>query len=390
MRQYFINLFRELLIRDTTDTFVFFYFPHNVPELAKLGTDHWQADAVFLQNIGQIRRHLADLDVYFSPINGLQPLPLPPIPTVITLADTQDLYYPQFFTPQDLFYRDWYLRVSSHLADRVIAISQFSKQTIAHHYRLRPDRLVVAYPCADERYYRSAEVAKAPSHPLPETFILYPANRWQHKNHDGLLRAMQLLKEHEGLSINAVFTGNDVNGGYQLNEMAARYGVGDLVHQIGFVSVEEMAYLYRRARLLIFPSLFEGFGIPLVEAMAVGCPIAAANRTSLPEVAGEAALYFDPTTPDEIARAIKRLWFDATLRTRLIDSGYRQARKFSVDQTVQAHQEAFAQAARAYSSRRYWWNLTVYQPYHLLRVGLKRVLGVYTRQVAFARKQSLW
>ncbi len=388
-KQYVINLFRELLIRDTANTYVFFYFPHNIPELAEFGTDRWQADAIFLQKMTEIRQHLASLDLYFSPINGLQPLPLPPIPTVITLADVQHLYYPQFFTPRDLFYRDWYFRVSSHLADRVITVSQFSKQTITRHYHLRPEKLMVAYHCIDERYYRSAEAAKVPAYPLPKTFILYPANRWQHKNHDGLLRAMQLLKEQEGLSINAVFTGNDVHNGYQLKEMVAHYGLSDLVHQVGFVSVEEMAYLYRQARLLIFPSLFEGFGIPLVEAMAAGCPIAAANRTSLPEVASEAALYFDPTQPSNIATAIKKLWFDADARAGLIESGRQRAQVFSPAQMAQAHLEAFSRAIRGYSPRRYWANLVFHLPYHLLRVGLKRTLGVYRRQVKSARKQSL-
>jgi glycosyltransferase involved in cell wall biosynthesis len=389
MKQYFLNLFRELLTCDAANNYVFFYFPHNIAELAELGTDRWQAGAVSLQRMAQIRQHLAGLDVYFCPINGLQPLPLPPIPTVATLADVQDVYYPQFFTPEDLFYRDWYLRLSSRLADRLITISQFSKQAMASHYHLPPEKLIVAYPCVDERFFHSFEIAKAPSYPLPERFILYPANRWHHKNHDGLLQAIQLLKEQEGLSISAVFTGRDVDHGYQLKEMAAHYDISDLVYQIGYLSVEEMAYLYRKARLLVFPSLFEGFGIPLVEAMIVGCPIAAAKRTSLPEVAGEAALYFDPTVPAEMARAIKRLWFDADLRVRLIELGRQRAQIFSPAQMAQAHLEAFSWAIRGYSARRYWANLVFHLPFHLLRVGLKRTLGVYRQQMISPPKQGL-
>ena len=389
MKQYFLNLFRQLLACDTVNDYVFFFFPHNIPELAELVTDRWYTNAVSLHRMAQIRQYLAGLDVYFCPTNGLQPLPLPPIPTVTTLADVQDEYYPQFFTPTDLFYRDWYFRLSSRLAEQVITISEFSKRTIAIHYTLPPEKLVVAYPCADERFFRSAEVAKTPSYPLPEAFVFYPANRWHHKNHDGLLQALQLLKEQEGLSINAVFTGRDVDNGYQLDEMAARYGVSDLVYNLGYLPVEEVVYLYRQARLLVFPSLFEGCGIPLIEAMVVGCPIAAANRTSLPEVAGEAALYFDPTQPSEIAAAIKRLWFDAGTRARLIESGRQRAQIFSPTQMAQAHLEAFSRAIHAYSPRRYWSNLIFYLPYHLVRVGLKRALGVYRRQVILAQKQSL-
>jgi glycosyltransferase involved in cell wall biosynthesis len=198
-----------------------------------------------------------------------------------------------------------------------------------------------------------------------------------------------LLKEQEGLSINAVFTGRDVDNGYQLDEMAARYGVSDLVHDLGYLPVGEIVYLYRQARLLVFPSLFEGFGMPLIEAMIVGCPIAAANRTSLPELAGEAALYFDPAVPAEIARAIKRLWLNADLREQLMALGRQRAQKFSAAQMARAHQEAFAKAAQTYSSRRYWCNLGFHLPWHLLRVGLKRTLGVYRRKAVSAQKQRL-
>jgi glycosyltransferase involved in cell wall biosynthesis len=388
MKQYFLNLFRELLTSDSTNDYVFFYFPHNVPELAELGTNRWQTNAVSLHRMAEIKRHLAGLDVYFCPINGLQPLPLPPIPTVTTLADVQDEYFPQFFTPRDLFYRDWYMRLSSRLADQVITISEFSKRTLAIHHNLPPEKLVVAYPCVDERFLRSAEVAETPPYPLPETFVLYPANRWHHKNHDGLLQALRLLEEREGLSINAVFTGRDVDNGYQLDRMATRYGVSHLVHNLGYLPVEQMAYLYCQARLLVFPSLFEGFGLPLVEAMTVGCPIAAASRTSLPEVAGDAALYFDPTQPSDIAMAVKKLWLDAQARRRLTESGRQRAQEFAPTQTAQAHLEAFSRAIHVYSPGRYWSNLVLYFPYRLLRVGLKRALGVYRREAVSTPKQS--
>ena len=95
-------------------------------------------------------------------------------------------------------------------------------------------------------------------------------------------------------------------------------GVAAQMHLPGHVDIEEIAYLYRRARMLVFPSLFEGFGIPLVEAMTVGCPIVAAAETSIPEIVGDAAEMFDPRSPAELAIAIERVWKDEARRTELV------------------------------------------------------------------------
>ena len=380
VRQYLINLLNQVVVYDTDNTYVLFCFEHNIRYLAEIGSDRWLVDAVHLTAMAQIRHHLRDVDVYFSPINGLQPTALRPLPTVIMLPDAQEVYYPRYFTAADLFYRDWYCRVSSHLADQVITISHFSKQTIARHYRLSPDRIRVAYPCIDDRFNRADTIARAPDYALPETFILYPANRWRHKNHAALLQAMQLIQRQSGLRIHAVFTGVDESNGYDLLAEAVRAGLGGVVHKLGHVPVEQMVYLYRRARMLVFPSLFEGFGLPLVEAMATGCPIAASKCTSLPEVAGEAALYFDPNSPEDIAATVQTLWSDEGLRARLIEIGFRRASMFSATQTMQAHLEAWKAAAETYSPQRYWRNRLLYLPIQLLRVASKRTAGVYGRQ----------
>jgi hypothetical protein len=139
--------------------------------------------------------------------------------------------------------------------------------------------------------------------------------------------------------------------------------------------------------MLVFPSLFEGFGIPLVEAMAAGCPIATSNLTSLPEVAGNAAVTFNPIEPAEIASAIEALWCDDGLRTRLVAAGRRRLETFSAARAVEAHRMAFSQAIEAFSPRRYWTNLFCYQPRQLLRVGLKRWSGAYARRISAARSR---
>lgn len=380
VKQYFLALFNQLLATDTENDYVFFVFPHVTSELAELASDRWRAWAIQLNRQDQIRAHLGDLDVYFSPINGLQPLPLPPVPTVITIHDIQERFYPSLFSPYELFYRDWYYVASSQVADHIVAVSQFSRQTLAAQYRVSPEKITVAYTCPDERYRRAEHVGRAPDYPLPEAFILYPANRWRHKNHAVLLEAMQLLRERDGLRVPLVCTGRDVPAAPSLQELAERYRVADLVHDLGYLEVAEMAYLYRHARALVFPSLFEGFGIPLVEAMAAGCPLVVARCASLPEIAGPAARYFDASIPSDMADAIRAVWLDAALRQRLVEEGRQRLKLFSAEQMAERHLEAFAQAVRSFSRRRYAANLLIRLPYHLVRVLAKRAGGVYARQ----------
>lgn len=380
LKQYFINLFNELLKQDSENRYIFFYFPQNRVELEELDNRKWEKDAFFLHRQSEIKQYLSDLDVYFCLIGGLQPLPLPPIPTVVSLLDVQHLFYPHHFKPFDLFYRDCFLRGSTQIADRIITTSEFSRKTIIQKYRPQSERLLVSYLSPDQRYYRAKEIGKSPSYPLPNEFIFYPANRWIHKNHDSLLKAIQHLKEHEGISVPVVFTGNRVDQGYSLPEMATYYGIRHLIHELDFVTVEEMAYLYCHAKFLIFPSLFEGFGLPLTEAMAAGCPIAASQRTSLPEIGGQAAIYFDPTNIMELTETIKTLWFDSKLRMHLSEEGRNQVRKFAGSRMAEIHLRAFTQAKQSFSKPRYLWNLAAYQPGHLIYVYLKRFLGEYRRK----------
>lgn len=386
VKQYFLALFNQLLPTDDQNDYVFFVSRQVIPELSELASDRWRDQAVQLDSQGQIRNYVGGLDLYFSPINGLQPLPLPPVPTVITMHDIQDRFHPSFFGRDELFYRDWYYVVSSQVADRIIAVSQFSRQTVAAEYHVSPNKITVAYTCPDERYRRAEQVGRPPDYALPEAYLLYPANRWRHKNHATLLGALRLLRDEHGLSIPLVCTGRDVPGAPGLRELAERHGVSNLVHDLGYLDVTEMAYLYRHARALIFPSLFEGFGIPLVEAMAAGCPLAVASCTSLPEIAGPAAHYFDPQAAPDIADAIRALWLDPDLRQRLIEEGYRRLPLFSAQQMAQRHLEAFAQAAHSFSWRRYVGNLLLRLPYHLLRVLVKRAGGVYARQSGLSVK----
>lgn len=376
MKQYFHTLLRELLTNDLGNKYILFHYPCNEEELANIGTDRWKADAIALNNQLEVKQHLDKIDLYFCPFSAIWPRPVMK-PTVMTIPDIQEVHYPEFFTTIDKFNRDWHYLGSTRMADRVITISEFSKSTIVKFHSISTDKVVAVHLAADQRYYNNSKTAN-PQYPLPDNFILYPANRWKHKNHENLLKALHILRYQRDISIHAVFTGYDVPNGYQLAEMASKYGVGDLVHQVGYLLVDEMAYLYSKARALVFPSLYEGFGIPLVEAMAVGCPIVCSNQTSLPEIAENAAIYFDPTAPEDIAESILKVWNDNILRDKLVENGKCRSLNFSAAKMAEIHKAVFEEAIRAYSPYRYWWNYIFYQHYHQILVNLKLKLGLYS------------
>ena len=371
IKQYFFSLFSELLSKDDKDSYVFFYFPHNVEELSGFDNDCWQENAVLLNNQLEVREHLDKIDLYFCPFGSLWPRPLP-IPTVVTLVDIQEVFYPEYFSDVDLFNRAYHYVGSTRMADRVITISNFSKDTIAKHHHISRDRITVAHLCADKRFYRLPEMSLSSPLAVPsEDFLFYPANHWQHKNHDTLLRALQWLKYERGMEIKAVFTGHDVPNSYPLLQKAAEYGVDKQVSFVGFVKVEELVYLYSKAKLMVFPSMFEGFGIPLIEAMAVGCPVIASNVTSLPEVGDEAVEFFDPSSPKSIGRAIETIWRDPHRRKDLVNRGQKHALDFSAEKTARNHLEAFQKAEESFSIYRYLWYGWVYQHYHRALVYFK-------------------
>jgi len=164
----------------------------------------------------------------------------------------------------------------------------------------------------------------------PGRYIIFPANFWRHKNHSVLLMAFRMAMER-GLpaDIRLVCTGSPGERGESVKESAVALGLRDRVVFTGFVRDEELIALVAQARAMVFPSLFEGFGLPVLEAMALGVPVACSNVTSLPEVAGEAALLFDPRKPTEVAKAIVSIVTDDALREELSVAGRLRAHEFA-------------------------------------------------------------
>ncbi len=268
---------------------------------------------------GGIRRRFAaaGLDALHFPLSVMVP-PVEMPPAVATIHDLQHEYYPRFFSPAELRYRrlvyGWTVRRSRLL----VAISDHARDTLIERYRLPPERvrtIPLGVDCG--RFYPDGR----PRRP----FLLYPAHRWPHKNHDRLFQAFALVRR-ERPDLTLVLTGRGHD----------RRPLPPGVESRGRVSTEELVELYRSAAALVFPSLYEGFGLPPLEAMACGCPVACSRATSLPEVCGEAAEYFDPTSPEDMADAILR-----ALEGRLVEQGLARARQLSWEECARRHDQVY-------------------------------------------------
>jgi len=207
---------------------------------------------------------------------------------------------------------------------------------------------------------------------LPEHFIFYPANRWPHKNHDNLLRALVILKKEFHLDIDCVLTGFDYENGYPLRKKIDEYGLNGQVKILGYGTQTEIKQIYKKASMLCFPSLFEGFGLPLLEAMVVGCPVVCSGETSIPEVVGDAAILFDPFNPNDMAKKIHQVWTTPELQKTLVNKGKDQVKKFSAKYLAAHHLEVFRIAAQSYRKRRYMYYKYVYEPLHTFKMYAKR------------------
>ena len=274
-----------------------------------------------------------EADLLFCPFTGVLFFD-PSVPVVSLVHDLQYLCYPEFFEPEVRQERDRHFRQVCRLAGRLICVSEFTRAAVLEQAAVPPER-VIAIPSSPQHRLAVPTPAALTSVPArlaltPGRYLLYPANFWRHKNHELLLTAFGIYRAaHPVSDLKLVLTGAPGDRRDQLIAAALRMGFSESVVFPGYLPDDEFAALLASCAAMIFPSLFEGFGMPVLEAMAAGVPVLCANRTGLPEVAGDAALLFDPRRPAEIVDAITRLETDPQLRRTLAEKGRQHVRSLS-------------------------------------------------------------
>lgn len=259
------------------------------------------------------------------------------VPSVSTIHDLSQFHVEAKYDPLRMFYIKRILPLMMRRLTRVIAVSESTRQDLINFAGLPGEHIRVAYNGADLSRFDSPERSLARQNVSAflgsdAPYLLYTA-RLEHpgKNHVRLLQAIAQLKQQHKLQHKLVLAGSPWNGADIIQQTVAQLGLSQDVILTGFIPNELLPDLYAAADLFVFPSLFEGFGIPLLEAMMAGTPVCAANVSSIPEVTGDAALLFDPRNPDAIAAQIDRILGEPAMAVKLIERGRRQARRFSWD-----------------------------------------------------------
>jgi glycosyltransferase involved in cell wall biosynthesis len=289
--------------------------------------------------------NVANIDVLIRSYPSDSAFDFPPERQIFILPDLQHEVYPQFFSPQVLRSRRLAFHYAQAKAGAIGTLSKHSLDTIASDPWTRCKDLFILSPALPQEWRSSyvkpneQELALLPDRP----FFFYPANLWPHKNHRMLLDAFRLYCEKAEYPTSLVLTGNPA-GWPKLEQM-----YNDLpVRHLGYISPGLLKEVYRRAMALTFFSLYEGFGIPLLEAFKAGTPVICSHATSLPEVGAEAVLTCDPLDPHAICDLMERIAHDQTLQRRLVTKGKERLKHYTWKQTA----EAFRAAVDRIGSRR--------------------------------------
>jgi glycosyltransferase involved in cell wall biosynthesis len=237
------------------------------------------------------------------------------------------------------------LKLSARKAAHVITVSQYSKVQIVERLGIAPSKVSVIYNGVAAQFHSrdrqecATRISEALS--LHTPYLLYVGNLKPHKNVIGLLRALALLRQRRQAALQLLVVGEDATWKPALRRECARVGLEDTVRFIPQVSDDLLPVVYAAAELLVQPSTLEGFGLPVLEAMACGTPVVCSNAASLPEVGGNAAEYFDPYSVEDMAAAIRRVLSSSSRREELRQKGLLQASRFRWDECVRQHAEVY-------------------------------------------------
>lgn len=291
-----------------------------------------------------------NVDVLFCPFTA-PTYAEPDIPVVSLVCDLQHRDYPQFFSPDEITTREAFFDKVKKRANAIICISESTRISVIKHLKVNPERTYAVPICIQSRlvglngakmsqYLRQLHIDGRP-------YMFYPANFWPHKNHHMLVVAYAKYLSRNVNGMDLVFTGSLDHAQQSLKNKVMRMGLGKHVHFLGYLPEDQLAAVWKGCSFLIFPSLYEGFGIPVLEAMRFGKPVLCSNVTSLPEVAGDAALYFDPRKPMEILQCIERISEDRQCYNELVQKGYKNILRFKTQEMVNQYHKYIKQAVNS-------------------------------------------
>ena len=358
---YIRNVVRTLGRLDHENEYLLIGSPAKVEEIGPLPPNF---DAVPLlapertvQGYREFRGALQRLNCDLVHIPNLFSIPrMLPCPYVMTVHDM--LEHMSRSRQRGNFLRSLHFQMTKRVlagAARIFAVSNFTRNEIEKLFEVPPGHVDVVYNAIDERFLRGHASAAdrdliARRYQVTYPFLLYAGRISPHKNVVRMIEAFSALKtelERDAAypDLKLIIIGDDLSGNPDLRRTVVRSGVQHDVRFLGFVPIEVLRIFYDEAKVFVFPSLYEGFGLPPLEAMAHGTPVVTSNVSSLPEVVGNAAVLVNPENVFEIMRALHRVLMDKALRDRMKERGYQQAARFSWEASVRRMLEAYGQIA---------------------------------------------
>jgi len=278
-------------------------------------------------------------DVFFTPSHYAPRFS--PIPTVISIMDLSYIHFPEMFKKSDLYQLKNWTKYSVKNAKKILTISQATKDDIIKVYRVPENKIVVTYPGIKFEIRNSKSETNSKfkmqnskflktKYGIEGDYVLFVGTLQPRKNIARLIEAFSRIKDNTQL----VVVGKKGWLYEEILEAPKKFGVQDRVKFLDFVPDEDLPLFYQNALCFVLPSLYEGFGLPVLEAMKYGCPVITSNVSSLPEAGGDAALYFNPEDISDIAANLRLMITKPQLRKELIKKGFEQIKKFSWEKTA--------------------------------------------------------
>ncbi len=269
-----------------------------------------------------------DIDLFFTTSHYAPRLS--PVPTVISVMDLSYIHFPELFKKRDLYKLTNWTKYSSLKAKKIITISNSSKNDIIKFYKIPAEKIEVVYPGIKE--IKKSSMNKIPAkYGVEGDFILYIGTLQPRKNVAKLIEAVSLLEDKK---VQLVIIGKKGWKYEEILEAPKKYQVEERIKFLNFVPDQDLPAFYSNAICYVLPSLYEGFGLPILEAMQHGCPVLTSNISSLPEAGGDAAVYFDPYNVDDIASKIEKVMKSDGLREEMKKKGNEHVKNFSWEKSA--------------------------------------------------------
>jgi glycosyltransferase involved in cell wall biosynthesis len=359
---YIRNIVRTLCRLDHENEYFLIGPPAKVQEIGVLSPNfhHIPAEAPerTFQGYREFRTALKRLNCDLVHIPNLFSVPrMMPCPYVMTVHDMFE--HMSGVRQQTGFWGTWNMQMTRQVlrgAARIFAVSNFTCTEIEKLFEIPSSRIEVVYNAIDERFLHGHATPAdreliAERYQVTYPFLLYAGRISPHKNVVRMIEAFSALKtelerDQAYPDLKLIIIGDDLSGNPDLRRTVVRSGVQNDVRFLGFIPIEVLRIFYDSAKIFVFPSLYEGFGLPPLEAMAHGTPVVTSNATSLPEVVGNAAVLVNPENVFEIMRALHRVLMDKALRERMKERGYKQVTRFSWESSVRRVLDAYRQVAQ--------------------------------------------